>query len=432
MESTVKGAMSQAPSPPAELLSAPPKVELREVCQNFARRQSLFAVKKEIRGLQDVMETQRRQTEDLTNWAGESIASEAHGLRRDVETAIMWEREARVAESAEILMVLEALREGLERTNAAVEAMTEPGTLSRIVANAGRACGGFQEERLCALSSRLARLEQGGAPGATEELQKLDAKVEQLSREVRQRQELQSAQLDQLALTQGHLDVTQQVADAGEVSKLSLLLESERQERAAEFHVMKERLLTLEQSLPHGSSSPWELMVRIEALERKLPAPAIGVTELRRHVEASEQLVNLLSIRVEKLVNRINSAEQGAMPSSSRLMAHLSAVQEKMAQIVPRVQTTEDGVRGLSSVLDGLGARVGSLENAAPMDLVMDKARFVLEERRAALSQQKLDESMEAAVVKQHIEAFETVGRINSGCPMAGGPPYGTRDLRHL
>merc|ERR1711953_418657 len=63
----------------------------------------------------------------MRSWDG--TASEVDDMRREMDMLIQAEHESRVAETTGILHVMEALREELACTNAALENMSDPETL---------------------------------------------------------------------------------------------------------------------------------------------------------------------------------------------------------------------------------------------------------------------------------------------------------------
>merc|ERR1719476_1037710 len=95
---------------------------------SVARQQSVVELKAKVRTLESrlVVKEQRQEVE--------CQGSDTQDFRKDIQQAIKDEREARLSESVEILSVVEALREALARTNAAVEEAAHPDYLFRILA----------------------------------------------------------------------------------------------------------------------------------------------------------------------------------------------------------------------------------------------------------------------------------------------------------
>lgn len=304
-------------------------IQLRDL---LSRQQSVNALKDEVQGLQRGMKVQCDRHEDLSEWAERAIANETEELRRDVRRLLQAEREARDEQTSEILMVLDALREEVARTNANLEARSAPDALYQAISQSGqmsaqsRALGQHQEqlERLTSASALLAEeLTKFDATDTTNSVSskldeistRFDRRFEELCIEL-QKKRARHASLDttdpglsqQLGVGDGELDArlrSLRVKNEACVSALGAEIEEERRQRTRDTRALRERLEEVEGRRWNRMEPPTNLDFDQHARSLVDQGPM-----LLARVDAAERLLQALAARVGDLLARVSSLEE--------------------------------------------------------------------------------------------------------------------------
>jgi len=423
------------------------KDDLDKLRALLVRQQSVSNLKDEVSDLQNGMKAQRKKQEDLSGWAEETIASETEELRSYVQQLMQTERDARVAESTEILMVLEAFREGLTRTNAAVEATMEPETLYRILAQSGQmtaysqALSQHQEqlERVAAASAKLAEefaakfegpslssVNTSVANKLEDIAARFDERVDELHHELQKERSIQQghsveasdlvSKLSETPLHQAELDVQlEAVREQIEVGLATLSAKMEEEWRCCteDLLVMRARVEAIERG---NENSPSAALDDFEQNSREVAQKLEG---LLSRADTADKVAQDLTDKVGHLAVRLDTLEQQdeARASCPCLGTAFAAILTSFEEEKQRKQ--DHGaemmmMRGQvkKNLAENLDERLFQRVDLSALSRIEEVCRMNAD-AVSGVSEKvlELQQQMEAVEVKQRMDMLDALGR---------------------